>query len=312
MNAKISIAMATYNGEMYLHDQFDSILAQSFTDWELVVCDDCSTDKTVEILNEYAQKDSRIKVYKNEQNLGFKKNFEKAMNLCSCEYIALSDQDDVWTENHLQILLDNIGTKDLISGNAKLVDSELNDLGTDLFSTQKYEIIPDNKEDWFFFLMHGNIFQGAAMLFKKNLLNKALPIPENVKFHDYWLALLASLENGVAYEKIPVLLYRQHGTNVTKNEKWKLLNKINDAFFTNKKQKKIELQTTILTALEDRVPNPEIQKSISNAKKYFLSLDGIKRFSVVSYFVKNYKRIYLNNSKKLFALRFIKSIALGI
>ena len=160
--------------------------------------------------------------------------------------------------------------------------------------------------------MHGNIFQGAAMLFKKNLLNKALPIPENVKFHDYWLALLASLENGVAYEKIPVLLYRQHGTNVTKNEKWKLLNKINDAFFTNKKQKKIELQTTILTALEDRVPNPEIQKSISNAKKYFLSLDGIKRFSVVSYFVKNYKRIYLNNSKKLFALRFIKSIALGI
>ena len=211
--------MATYNGEMYLHDQFDSILAQSFTDWELVVCDDCSTDKTVEILNEYAQKDSRIKVYKNEQNLGFKKNFEKAMNLCSCEYIALSDQDDVWTENHLQILLDNIGTKDLISGNAKLVDSELNDLGTDLFSTQKYEIIPDNKEDWFFFLMHGNIFQGAAMLFKKNLLNKALPIPENVKFHDYWLALLASLENGVAYEKIPVLLYRQHGTNVTKNEK---------------------------------------------------------------------------------------------
>lgn len=170
--------MATYNGQKYIREQVDSILAQSFTDWELVVCDDCSTDKTVEILNEYAQKDSRIKVYKNEQNLGFKKNFEKAMNLCSCEYIALSDQDDVWTENHLQILLDNMGTKDLISGNAKLVDSELNDLGTDLFSTQKYEIIPDNKEDWFFFLMHGNIFQGAAMLFKKNLLNKALPIPD--------------------------------------------------------------------------------------------------------------------------------------
>lgn len=304
--------MATYNGEMYLHDQFDSILAQSFTDWELVVCDDCSTDKTVEILNEYAQKDSRIKVYKNEQNLGFKKNFEKAMNLCSCEYIALSDQDDVWTENHLQILLDNMGTKDLISGNAKLVDSELNDLGTDLFSTQKYEIIPDNKEDWFFFLMHGNIFQGAAMLFKKNLLNKALPIPENVKFHDYWLALLASLENGVAYEKIPVLLYRQHGTNVTKNEKWKLLNKIKSAFCSNENQKNIELQTTILTALESKVADSEIQKSISNAKKYFSSLKGIKRFSVVSYFVKNYKRIYLSNDKKVFAMRFIKKIIAGI
>lgn len=304
--------MATYNGEMYLHDQFDSILAQSFTDWELVVCDDCSTDKTVEILNEYAQKDSRIKVYKNEQNLGFKKNFEKAMKLCSCEYIALSDQDDVWTKNHLQILLDNIDDKDLISGNAQLVDYELNDLGTDLFSTQKYEIIPDNKEDWFFYLMHGNVFQGVAMLFRKSLLKKALPIPENVKFHDYWLALLSSLENGVAYEKTPILLYRQHGTNVTKNEKWKLLNKIKSAFCSNENQKKIELQTTILTALESKVADSEIQKSISNAKKYFSSLKGIKRFSVVSYFVKNYKRIYLNNSKKLFALRFIKSIALGI
>ena len=57
--------MATYNGQKYIREQVDSILAQSFTDWELVVCDDCSTDKTVEILNEYAQKDSRIKVYKN-------------------------------------------------------------------------------------------------------------------------------------------------------------------------------------------------------------------------------------------------------
>lgn len=312
MNAKISIAMATYNGEKYLREQLDSILAQSFTDWELVVCDDCSTDKTVEILNEYAQKDSRIKVYKNEQNLGFKKNFEKAMNLCSCEYIALSDQDDVWTENHLQILLDNMGTKDLISGNAKLVDSELNDLGTDLFSTQKYEIIPDNKEDWFFFLMHGNIFQGAAMLFRKSLLKKALPIPENVKFHDHWIALLASLENGVTYVKTPVLLYRQHGTNVTDNKKWNIFRKVKDAFVSYGIQNDIESKLNILAALQDRVVNPEIKKNINNTKKYFYSLKGIKRFSDTSYFIKNYKRIYLSNDKKVFAMRFIKKIIAGI
>ena len=106
---KVSIALATYNGEKYLREQLDSILSQSIQDFELVACDDCSTDSTLKILNEYAEKDFRVKVFTNEKNLGFKKNFEKAIFLCSGDYIALSDQDDIWTENHLQVLLENIG-----------------------------------------------------------------------------------------------------------------------------------------------------------------------------------------------------------
>ena len=101
---QISIAMTTYNGEKYLAEQLDSILSQTHTDWELIICDDCSTDSTWQILQEYAQKDSRIKIYKNEQNLGFKKNFEKAIGLCTGDYIALSDQDDVWFPEHLSLL----------------------------------------------------------------------------------------------------------------------------------------------------------------------------------------------------------------
>ena len=98
--------MATYNGGKYLREQLDSILTQTITDWELVVCDDCSKDSTVEILTSYQEQDDRIKIFVNEKNLGFKKNFEKAIGLCSGDYIALADQDDIWHENHLLIIID--------------------------------------------------------------------------------------------------------------------------------------------------------------------------------------------------------------
>ena len=100
----ISIALASYNGSKYIREQLDSILEQTYQDFELIICDDCSTDNTWQILQEYAQKDSRIKVFENERNLGFKKNFEKAISLCNGKYIALSDQDDIWIDNHLEVL----------------------------------------------------------------------------------------------------------------------------------------------------------------------------------------------------------------
>lgn len=122
----ISIAMATYNGEKYLREQLDSILAQTVQDFELIVCDDCSTDLTMQILNEYAERDSRIKVFENEENLGFKKNFEKVIGLCSGNYIALSDQDDIWLPEHLEVLYKNIGEKSTSWGNSLLIDSNGN------------------------------------------------------------------------------------------------------------------------------------------------------------------------------------------
>ena len=92
----ISIAMATYNGEKFLRYMLDSILSQTYQDIELIICDDNSSDSTCLILKEYEKNNSRIKLYFNESNLGFIKNFEKAISLCSGDYIALSDQDDIW------------------------------------------------------------------------------------------------------------------------------------------------------------------------------------------------------------------------
>lgn len=110
----ISVALTTYNGEKYLSEQLESIINQDYKNFEIIISDDNSKDKTIEIINDYKNKYSNIIVNFNSENLGFKKNFEKAISLCNGEFIAFSDQDDIWTTNHLSILFEKIGKKILV------------------------------------------------------------------------------------------------------------------------------------------------------------------------------------------------------
>ncbi len=306
----ISIAMATYNGEKYLAEQLDSILAQTVQDFELIVCDDCSSDSTAEILSRYAEKDSRIKIFVNEKNLGFVKNFEKAVSLCSGEYIALSDQDDVWFAGHLEILLRNIKDKDLICGNAVLCDENLKTINTDLLSVSKIDFLPDNKDDWFFFLLHGNIFQGAASLFKSNIIEKALPIPSKVKFHDRWLALVAASENGVSYITKPILYYRRHGENITHIEKWNIFLRIKNALFYDDYQN-TEIHIDILKAFALRFGYLSCIDVVKESIEFYESLNNLRRFIFSGWFLKNYKRMRCSRNFSLKIMRFFKKIILG-
>ena len=210
----ISIALASYNGEKYIGEQIDSILVQTYQDFELVVCNDCSTDNTWLILEEYVQKDNRIKIVRNDTNLGFKKNFEKAIMLCKGEYVALSDQDDIWTENHLEILLCNIGEKSISGGNAVLVDEIGNPLGKKLNEVDKFFFFQEDKFLYRILFIHDPI-QGASMLMPKSFVEKCLPIPENVLYHDAWFAACACLDNGISYTFEIINMYRQHGENIT-------------------------------------------------------------------------------------------------
>ena len=121
----ISIAMATYNGGQYLSEQLDSIVNQTYTNIEIVIVDDDSKDNTVEIIKSYQQKYKFIKLYQNPTNLGIVKSFEKAISLCNGDYIALSDQDDVWLPHKLEELVNKIGSSLLIYSDAILVDSNM-------------------------------------------------------------------------------------------------------------------------------------------------------------------------------------------
>lgn len=206
----VSIAMATYNGAKYIRKQLDSIYAQTYKNIEVVVTDDCSKDDTAAILEEYKKKRG-LRYVVNEKNLGFVRNFEKAMSLCVGEYIALSDQDDVWEPNKIERLIEAVAGKSLVCSDASLIDDE-DAMYHSSFIAYAGSSIPDDsiKKDY---LLFGNFVTGCTTLFRSELLKTALPIPEGETFHDWWLAIVASRRKGIAFVNEPLVRYRQHGLN---------------------------------------------------------------------------------------------------
>lgn len=293
----ISIAMTTYNGEKYLCEQLDSILSQTIHDFELIVCDDCSTDATVQILRKYENNDNRIKVFVNEENLGFKRNFEKAIGFCSGEYIALSDQDDIWLPEHLEILINNIDDFDLVGANAVLIDTNGNEVGVDMLDVCDIEDLPKTQDGFEKFLMHNNIFQGCACLVRKRLLSKCLPIPANVKFHDWWFAIVANSQNGVNWIKIPILQYRQHGKNVTENNKYSVIQRTKNFFSKRKKKSKNSYLLERISLLLEYKRFSRNPIECENAIIYYKNRLK-KSIKALPYFIRNYEDIYHSRHKK--------------
>lgn len=205
----IGVAMCTYNGAQFLRTQLDSILSQKLSPVEIIIVDDGSTDDTKKILVDYAQRYSQIQLYFNSQRLGVMKSFEKALTLCSCELIAISDQDDVWLPNKLEVLNSNINDALLIHSDAKLVDKDLNvisDTYNKVFKSYKFDRSLD-------YLMHNNV-TGCTTMISRRLLEYALPFPESVVMYDNYLAFLAFHYGRIVYISQPLILYRQHNSNL--------------------------------------------------------------------------------------------------
>ena len=281
----ISVAMTTYNGEKYLKEQIDSILSQSEKDIELIICDDCSTDNTNKILSDYTEKDKRVHVYKNELNLGYVKNFEKAISLCSGDYIALSDQDDIWLPEHLSVLLKHLKNTNcsLVGGNALLVDSYNKDLNCKLINNNN---LPSNTEDFNTMVLYRNVFQGASILFEKDILVKALPFP------------------GVNYINIPILRYRQHENNASGAHKKDSFKERVLKFFNSDIT---ENSTKLFSVLEPFYNISSNKQNVKLALEYARNCKE-RKFSGLLNFNKYYKKIYFNESYFMFLVRKIKML----
>jgi glycosyltransferase involved in cell wall biosynthesis len=205
----ISVALCTYNGERFLRPQLDSLLGQDHAELEVVAVDDGSTDGTVAILEAYARRDPRVRLHRNAENLGYRRNFERALGLCSGELVAPCDQDDVWHPTKLRRLVAALGGAPAAYCDSQLVDEAGRPMGRRM--SQLFAAGPIDDPAGFFF---GNPVSGHAMLFRRALLERALPIPEGL-FHDWWLAFVAAAEGGVGWCAEPLVDYRQHGTSVT-------------------------------------------------------------------------------------------------
>ena len=127
MNEKIDILLATYNGEKYLKEQIDSLLNQTYNNIQIIISDDCSTDKTREILKEY-EKNENIKIFYQEENLGYVKNFEFLLKQVENNLYMLCDQDDVWKKEKIEKTVEKLEKEnlDLVFGDLEVVDEKLN------------------------------------------------------------------------------------------------------------------------------------------------------------------------------------------
>lgn len=313
----ISIALATYNGSRFLQEQLNSILNQSMVDFEIVVCDDCSTDDTITILQNYARRDSRIRIYQNKFNVGFKKNFEHILTLCKGEFIAFCDQDDIWESNHLEILYNNIGNNDCIGANSLIIDENGISQNKTLLEYWPIHLMPKNEKELFQHELYSNVIQGTASLIRASLINQALPIPENIKYHDYWFALIAGLNGKCNYISDVVLKYRRHSNNASEYQKFSVLNAVKNLYRFSKDRKKfycdsINLLNNLLCKKELSVEKKEL---ITNALNFYTNLSKNKnRLSVFWFYLTNYNIITLSKKSifPLFLYRCLGILIFGI
>jgi glycosyltransferase involved in cell wall biosynthesis len=215
---KISIAMCTYNGAEFLSAQLQSIIAQSRLPDEIIICDDGSTDDTRPLLEKFAAKSPvPIRLHFNEQNLGSIKNFEKAISLCTGDVIALSDQDDVWRSDKLQLIEEAFNkspSAGLVFSDAEIVDENLKPLNRRMwddvgFDAHKRKLLRTGRA--LEVLIPGWTVTGATMAFRSQFVKLSLPIPDGIAMiHDGWIALtIAAVADVVAIDE-PLIQYRQH------------------------------------------------------------------------------------------------------
>ena len=202
---RVSVALCVYNGEAFLPQQLDSLLAQEGVDLEIVVVDDRSTDGSLALLQAYAQPDGRIHVHENAANLGHLRSFEKCMALCSAPLIAPCDQDDVWHPRKLATLAAAIGDADLAYCNSAYIDGAGTPLGRSIKDDLKVMHAGADPMKYVF----QNTVSGHALLVRREVFDASLPFPD-LLYHDWWLAMRAAAGNGVVYVDEPLVQFRRH------------------------------------------------------------------------------------------------------
>ena len=210
--SKVSIILPTYNGSQYISSLLDSILLQTYTDIEYIIIDDNSTDNTIQILQGYAKKDLRIKLYFNPLNLGVNKSFEKGIKLSSGNYIFLCDQDDLWDKAKVEKLVHKIECGyDLVYCDLRVINSN----GRLIAKSFQKLIYTNNlqSKNLTKYLLFRNITNGCSVCFRGKLIDDILPFPDDV-IYDWWLMFKVSLKYKIGKLDEALMSYRIHDSNV--------------------------------------------------------------------------------------------------
>ena len=216
----IDILLATYNGEKYLPELLSSLEQQTYTDWKLIIIDDCSKDKTIDVLHSFQETSKHsVEIFVNSKPVGCgKDNFFALAKKSTSDYIAFCDQDDVWLPNKLETCMqamcdaekENTSLPILVYSDLKVVDNNLNPISPSFFSYSNYRKNPQLQH-----IICQNQITGCTILANKALNQLCIQAQnyDQILMHDSWYGITAMTFGKVIYINRPLILYRQHGNN---------------------------------------------------------------------------------------------------
>lgn len=281
----ISLVMAVYNGKKYLREQLESIRKQTKQVDEAIFIDDCSTDDSVALIEEYIEEfklDNWI-VYKNNENLGYKKNFRKGLYYSKGDIVFLCDQDDRWHLNKVEIMSKYMNDNRILT-----LASSFYFMGQDgkIFSIKQekgksnnnllYEKVKNDLTNITLkSLCRMNFSQGCCMAIKRKVIDEYLQLSNDVLPHDWELNMIAASHNGCYYLNLPLIDYRIHENNTIG------LSNIIQNNVTQEKKKRVEKRAELIS-LEMNNLDFALSLNLDSKKKHMCD--------------RNYK--YLNYRKK--------------
>jgi glycosyltransferase involved in cell wall biosynthesis len=207
-----TVVLATYNGEKYIAEFMASLVAQSYRDFDIMVSDDCSTDRTTSIIESF-QSELSISILRNFENVGPSLNFCRAINMAAGQFVAFADQDDHWHPDKLFLMVNLMKTFEssvprLVFCDLEIVDENLDRISALFFSDKKSSTC-GHIEDFII----SNHIPGCAMLINRSLLKLGMPVPSLFKMHDWWFAIIAAAFGAITFLDRPLVRYRQHANN---------------------------------------------------------------------------------------------------
>lgn len=223
-NPTVAILIATYNGEMFLKQQLDSILAQTYQNIKIYISDDKSSDSTIKILFDYQKKHPNKIFYSvNEENIGYVKNFENLLLHCPEDYISLSDQDDIWLDNKLEIQmhemlkLEESNKEDayLVHSDLSMIDENNQIIKSSYFKYRNYKL-KDTKDLGHMLGPCG--VMGNTILMNKKLKDFVLKFPDKLDLHDYWIGVNCELFGVRKTLNLQLVKYRIHSNNFSNSQ----------------------------------------------------------------------------------------------
>lgn len=267
---KVSVALAVYNGERYLPQQLASLQSQTLKPIELVVVDDCSTDKSLEVIKAFPLTFEK-RIFSNEKNMGPNFTFKKLAGLCKGNYVAFCDQDDIWLPDKIESSISKIKKIDssipaIVFSDLSVVDEESN-----LVHNSFWKLRSTKPENFYLSdILFGNIVTGCASLINKAMANELLKMPLHVMMYDHWMALIGYSFGKYSFINEPLILYRAHGTNVTDKHKASFFKN----FINGLKNKPAYLHTNIQQAIEfKKLYAGELSNKDLKALNKFIALD---------------------------------------